>query len=93
MRRAGWAGSLDGYPLRRLDAQYAINLRGPFLLVQRLLPALRAAAGSSDHGARVIAVASLTGMAAETGLAAYGATKAALISLCESITVARGTAG
>lgn len=93
MRRAGWAGSLDGYPLRRLDAQYAINLRGPFLLVQRLLPALRAAAGSSDHGARVIAVASLTGMAAETGLAAYGATKAALISLCESITVAEGDSG
>jgi 3-oxoacyl-[acyl-carrier protein] reductase len=90
---AGWAGPLGDYPVRRLDTQYAVNLRGPFLLVQRLLPALRAAARASAHGGRVIAVASITGMAAEAGLAAYGATKAALISLCESITVAEGDDG
>jgi NAD(P)-dependent dehydrogenase (short-subunit alcohol dehydrogenase family) len=41
----------------------------------------------------VIAVASISGVAAEPGLAAYGATKAALISLCESITVSEGAGG
>ncbi|MFI5068603.1 MAG: SDR family NAD(P)-dependent oxidoreductase [Streptosporangiales bacterium] len=89
----GSAGPLDSYPVRRLDRQLAVNLRAPFLLVQHLLPALRAAAHRSEHGARIIAIASITGMAAEPGLAAYGASKAALISLCESVTVAEGGHG
>jgi 3-oxoacyl-[acyl-carrier protein] reductase len=89
----GTVGPLADYPIRRLDAQYAVNVRAPFQLVQLLLPALRAAAGRSPTGAKVVAIASMTGMAAEPGLAAYGATKAALISLCESITVAEGENG
>jgi 3-oxoacyl-[acyl-carrier protein] reductase len=84
----GTAGPLASYPMPRLDKQFAVSVRAPFLLVQHLLPALRAAAGNSDHGAKIIAIASITGMVAETGLAAYGACKAALISLCESITIA-----
>lgn len=89
----GSAGPLDGYPLDRLDKQLVVNLRAPFLLVQRLLPALRATAGDCGYGAKIIAIASLTGMVAETGLAAYGASKAALISLCGSITVAESGNG
>jgi NAD(P)-dependent dehydrogenase (short-subunit alcohol dehydrogenase family) len=89
----GSAGPLAGYPVRRLDKQLAVNLRAPFLLVQELLPALRAAAGRHEQGAKIIAIASITGMAAEPGLAAYGASKAALISLCESITAAEGGQG
>lgn len=91
---AGIAGTLEDYPLRRLDAQVSVNLRAPFQLVQCLLPALRAAAIDEPHpGAKIIAIASITGTASEPGLAAYGATKAALISLCESITASEGTAG
>jgi NAD(P)-dependent dehydrogenase (short-subunit alcohol dehydrogenase family) len=41
----------------------------------------------------VIAIASITGVAAEPGLAAYDATKAALNSLCESITVSEAEHG
>jgi 3-oxoacyl-[acyl-carrier protein] reductase len=89
----GSAGPLEDYPVRRLDQQLAVNLRAPFLLIQLLLPALRAAARRSEHGARIIAIASITGMAAEPGLAAYGASKAALISLCESVTAAEGGQG
>jgi NAD(P)-dependent dehydrogenase (short-subunit alcohol dehydrogenase family) len=90
----GTGGELAGYPLHRLDTMMTVNLRGPFLLVQRLLPALRTAGSSpSGLGAKVIAIASITGVASEPGLAAYGATKAALISLCESITVAEGERG
>jgi 3-oxoacyl-[acyl-carrier protein] reductase len=89
----GTAGELADYPPRRLDTMMRVNLHGPFLLVQRLLPALRSAGAMPGPGARVIAIASITAVASEPGLAAYGATKAALISLCESITVAEGDRG
>ena len=83
-----FAGELEHYPLRRLDKQFAINLRAPFALVQECLPALRrAAAANLARGARVVAIASISGVVPEPLLAAYGATKAALISLCQSITV------
>ena len=52
-----------------------------------------AAIDEPHPGAKIIAIASITGTASEPGLAAYGATKAALISLCESITASEGTAG
>jgi 3-oxoacyl-[acyl-carrier protein] reductase len=89
----GTAGPLASYPMPRLDKQFAVNVRAPLQLVQHLLPALRTAASDSDRGAKIIAIASITGMAAEIGLAAYGACKAALISLCESITISEGGNG
>ncbi|MFF4260214.1 SDR family NAD(P)-dependent oxidoreductase [Streptomyces sp. NPDC001663] len=96
----GQAGSIEGFPLSRLDKQYAVNLRAPFQLVQECLPALRATAALGPdevtgvcHGAKVVAVASLTGMVAEPSLSAYAATKAALLSLCESVNVEESEAG
>lgn len=83
----GSFGPVSTYPLRRLDTMFAVNLRGPFGLTQRLLPRLREAAAGTPTGTKVIAVASLTGLAAEPRLGVYGASKAALISLCEAITV------
>ena len=41
----------------------------------------------------MIAIASLAGVVAEAGLASYGASKAALIALCESITVEEAGSG
>ena len=50
------------------------------------LPSLRATAQRNSTGvARVIAFSSLEGLHPESGLAAYGATKAALLSLVNSI--------
>jgi NAD(P)-dependent dehydrogenase (short-subunit alcohol dehydrogenase family) len=89
----GFGGPLADYPIRRFDTQITVNVRAPFLLIQRALPALRVAAASSRRGAKIIAIASITGIAAEPDLAAYGASKAALISLCESITVAEAEHG
>jgi 3-oxoacyl-[acyl-carrier protein] reductase len=90
----GGSGELATYPLSRLDVQMSVNLRGPFLLVQRLLPLLRATSASAPvQGSRIIAVASITGVVSEANLAAYGASKAAMISLCESITAAEGSLG
>jgi 3-oxoacyl-[acyl-carrier protein] reductase len=72
----------------RFDKQLAVNLRSPFQLVARLLPAMKATATRApQHGAKVVAIASITGMASEPGMSVYGATKAGLISLCETINV------
>jgi NAD(P)-dependent dehydrogenase (short-subunit alcohol dehydrogenase family) len=84
----GTAGDLATFPVRRFDKTVAVNLRAPFLLVQHSLPLLRAAAEANpEHGARVVALSSITGVYAEAGLAAYGATKAALNSLVDTLNV------
>lgn len=83
----GTIGALSDFPLRRLDKLLAINLRAPYALIQSLLPALRRAGQQSPFGARVIAMASMTGLAGEPLNSAYGATKAAMISLCETLSV------
>jgi NAD(P)-dependent dehydrogenase (short-subunit alcohol dehydrogenase family) len=71
-----------------------VNFVSPFVLVQRALPLLRAAAESDlEGGAKVIALASVAGVHAESGLAAYGASKAALISLMEALNVEESSRG
>jgi 3-oxoacyl-[acyl-carrier protein] reductase len=90
----GTSGRIAGYPMRRFDRQMTVNVRAPFALIQACLPALRrAAAARPAHGARVAAIASMTGIASEPGLAAYGAAKAALISLCQSVNAEESAAG
>jgi 3-oxoacyl-[acyl-carrier protein] reductase len=90
----GSGGLIDGYKMHRLDLQFAVNVRAPFHLVSLLLPALRKAARlRPEFGARIVAMSSITGQAAEPGLAAYGATKAALTLLCETITSEEGANG
>jgi 3-oxoacyl-[acyl-carrier protein] reductase len=82
----GTASPLEGYPMRRFDRQVAVNVRAPFALVSAALPLLRATAKKDPtRGSRIIAIASLEGIYPEEGLSAYGATKAALISLVRSI--------
>jgi 3-oxoacyl-[acyl-carrier protein] reductase len=90
----GAGGPIDGYRMHRLDLQFMVNVRAPFQLVSLLLPALRAAARHRPAlGARIVAMSSITGQAAEPGLAAYGATKAALTLFCETITSEEGSNG
>jgi 3-oxoacyl-[acyl-carrier protein] reductase len=90
----GSAGSIDGYPMRRFDKQIAVNVRAPFAIVGRALPLLRAgAAAQPDRGGRIVALASVEGVYPETGLSAYAAAKAALISLVRSINLEQGPHG
>ncbi|MCP2288770.1 SDR family NAD(P)-dependent oxidoreductase [Nocardia amikacinitolerans] len=78
----GTAGPLADASLHRFDKTFAVNLRAPVQLIQQALPLLRAGAAlAPERGAKVIALSSITGVYAEAGLAAYGAAKAALISL------------
>ncbi|MFC7449028.1 SDR family NAD(P)-dependent oxidoreductase [Rhodococcus daqingensis] len=82
----GTAGAIGDFPLRRFDKTLAVNLRAPFQLIQQSLPMLRAGAATDPgRGAKIVALASITGVYAEQGLAAYGATKAALISLVATL--------
>jgi 3-oxoacyl-[acyl-carrier protein] reductase len=90
----GSAGPLEGYSEKRLDKQLAVNLRAPFVLVSQALPLLRAAAAADpERGGRIIVMSSLEGVYPENGLSAYGASKAALISLVQSINIEQGANG
>jgi 3-oxoacyl-[acyl-carrier protein] reductase len=82
----GTAGLISETSLRRFDKTVAVNFRGQFILLRHSLPMLRAAARlDSEHGARIVALASITGAYAEARMAAYGATKAALLSLVAAV--------
>lgn len=84
----GSAGPIAEFPLKRYDLTLNVNLRSMFVLVQASLPLLRKTAASHpERGAKIIALSSITGMAAEPGMSAYAASKAAVMSLCESITL------
>jgi 3-oxoacyl-[acyl-carrier protein] reductase len=90
----GFSGDLGTYPLGKFDRQFTVNVRSSLQLLQLLLPTLRATARLEvEMGAKIIAISSITGMVAEPDLAAYGASKAALIALCESVNIAEAETG
>ncbi|MGK8490084.1 SDR family NAD(P)-dependent oxidoreductase [Nocardia asiatica] len=84
----GTAGNVADLPAKAYERMLDVNFRAPLTLIQAALPLLRKSAGADrQRGAKIIALASITGVAGEAGLAAYGATKAALISLCETVSL------
>lgn len=90
----GSSAPFESLPDKTFNLMLDLNLRSPHRLIQLCLPMLRkAAAAHPDRGARVLALSSISGVAAESGLAVYGATKAALISLCEGLTVEESANG
>lgn len=68
------AGPIADLPFAEWRRIMAINLDGAFLT-------LRAALRAMQDGGAIVAVASATGLKAEAGTAAYGASKAALLHL------------
>ncbi|MFA5711225.1 SDR family NAD(P)-dependent oxidoreductase [Mycolicibacterium sp.] len=89
----GSAGNIAEFPMKRYDKTFAVDVRAPFMLLQQCLPLLRTTAADSPRGARVIALGSITGVYAEPGLTAYGAAKAAMNSLIETLNVEESGAG
>ena len=67
--------------------QFAVNVRGAFLVTRAATPLLRESRGW------IVNVASIAGTIAAPGLAAYGASKAALISLTRSLNAELGEDG
>ncbi|MFI5426662.1 SDR family NAD(P)-dependent oxidoreductase [Aeromicrobium sp. UC242_57] len=89
----GDIGAFADYPVRRFDKMYMVNVRSAFVLTQDLLPLLRTAGSSTVRGGKIIAIASTTGVVGEPLNSAYGATKAALISWCETISTEESVGG
>jgi short-subunit dehydrogenase len=89
----GLIGPLETFPVRRFEKMFAVNVRSAYLMLQQALPALRVAGATTAHGGKVIAVASMTGIVGVPNNSAYGATKAALISLCETLNSEESLAG
>jgi NAD(P)-dependent dehydrogenase (short-subunit alcohol dehydrogenase family) len=83
----GLAGSIEELPVKRLDLQLDVNLRGLFLVTQAAIPLLRESRGW------IVNLASIAGTLPTPGLATYGATKAAVIALTRSLNAELDSAG
>ena len=73
------AGAVESAPIEDLDLQFAVNVRAPYLLTRRLLPALRVRRGL------VVFVNSTAGLGAGAGSAAYAASKHALRAVADGL--------
>jgi NAD(P)-dependent dehydrogenase (short-subunit alcohol dehydrogenase family) len=83
----GIGRSIGELSTKHWDLQFAVNMRGTFVLTREALPHLREANGY------VVNLASIAGTIPTPGLAAYGATKAAVISFTRSLVREEATAG
>ena len=75
----GVAGMVEQLPAKHFDLQVGVNLRGLFLVTQAAIPLLRESRGW------IVNLASIAGTLPTPGLATYAATKAAVISLTNSL--------
>jgi NAD(P)-dependent dehydrogenase (short-subunit alcohol dehydrogenase family) len=82
---ATWGAPIDEFPAAGFDKIMNVNVKSVFLLTQRLLPQLRAAA-STEAPARVINVGSIDGIGVSgTENFSYGASKAAVHMLTRKL--------
>ncbi len=79
----GIAGPIADHETKRLDMQLNVNLRGAYVALRESIPLLREA-GNEHRKALVVNVASIAGKFGQPGLAAYSATKAALVGLTQA---------
>lgn len=90
----GSLGPIGEIPAYRFQRLVDINMFGPLHYLQESLPLLRGAADADEnHGAKVIALTSITGVYAEPQLGIYGATKAALKILLDTFNVEQSATG
>ena len=75
----GIGRSIADTSTKHWDLQQSVNLRGAFLVTREALPHLRRTRG------HIVNLASIAGTLPTPGLASYGASKAALISLTHSL--------
>jgi NAD(P)-dependent dehydrogenase (short-subunit alcohol dehydrogenase family) len=75
----GIGGNVENLSAKHFDLQMGVNVRGLFLVTQAAIPLLRESKGW------IVNLASIAGTLPTPGLATYGATKAAVISLTRSL--------
>jgi NADP-dependent 3-hydroxy acid dehydrogenase YdfG len=73
------SGSLENASLADFDAQYRVNVRGPYLLTQSVLGTLK------EHQGQVVFINSSAGLSAGGRIGQYGATKHALKAFADSL--------
>jgi NAD(P)-dependent dehydrogenase (short-subunit alcohol dehydrogenase family) len=78
----GIGGAIADAVTKKLDMQIAVNLRAVYLVTREAIPMLNAA--GADGGALIVNTASIAGKRPQGWLAAYSATKAAVIALTEA---------
>jgi NAD(P)-dependent dehydrogenase (short-subunit alcohol dehydrogenase family) len=75
----GIGGRVEDLETKHWDLQLDVNLRGAFVVTRAAMPLLK------EARALVVNIASIAGTIPAPGLAAYGASKAAMISLTRSL--------
>lgn len=79
----GIGGAIESIETKHLDMQIGVNLRAVFLTARESIPMLKKA--GADGGALVVNTASIAGKQPQGFLAAYSATKAAVIAMTEAL--------
>ena len=75
----GIAGNVENMATKHWDLQFAVNMRGAFVITRESIPMLKETKGF------IVNISSIAGTGAARGLAAYGAAKAALIGFTRSL--------
>ena len=83
-------GSLETTSAADFDAMIAINLRAPFLIMQRALPTFKAQHAREGAGGVVVNIGSINGYIGLPQLAAYSASKGGLMTLSKNLANALG---
>jgi NAD(P)-dependent dehydrogenase (short-subunit alcohol dehydrogenase family) len=78
----GIGGAIAEADTKKLDMQLDVNLRGVYLATREAIPMLKEA--GANGGAMLVNTASIAGKQPQGWLAAYSATKAAVIALTEA---------
>lgn len=79
------AGLLHEMPISEWDRLHGVNVRGLVLVLQALTPAMIVASANDGHARHIVNIASAAGYSGVPGMSAYGATKAAVVALSESL--------
>jgi len=80
----GIGGEIAETETKKLDLQLSVNLRGVYLMSREAIPALREA-GRETKKALIVNIASIAGKYGQPWLAAYSATKAAVVGLSQAM--------
>jgi NAD(P)-dependent dehydrogenase (short-subunit alcohol dehydrogenase family) len=78
-------GTLETTSAADFDAMIAINLRAPFLTMQRALPTLKAQFEREGSGGVIINIGSINSYIGAKNLAAYSASKGGLLTLSRNL--------
>jgi NAD(P)-dependent dehydrogenase (short-subunit alcohol dehydrogenase family) len=79
----GIGGAIADHETKKLDMQLGVNLRAVYLTLRESIPLLKEA-GAEHRKALVVNTASIAGVQGQPYLAAYSATKAAVIGLSQA---------